>query len=143
MATVDLTDKAVIKGLGSHIVMQQTIDFAETNRTAADLLQLFHIGAGQVVERAQIHVETAEGGVLTVDLGDTTDPNGLVVAANGNSAGYYNSNQALTVGTPDAFTGYSQGKFFTADGTVDLLVNNNADAAKLHVSIQIADMSSP
>ena len=67
-------------------IIENIIDFAATNRAATNILQALSIGANTLVLQAGIDVLTAEGGTLTLDLGDGTDPDGWLDGINGNSA---------------------------------------------------------
>jgi hypothetical protein len=150
MATVDLTVggtsgyPAVKKG-GLYRITK-TVDFnanneGGANRSAADVLQLIDVPANTNVLAVGYVVETAEGGTLTFDLGDGDDVDGYVDGADGNAAGGGVSSLALTEGAPNTITGYSNGKYYSAADTIDMVVNNDADAAKITVVAFLMDLS--
>jgi len=119
---------------GLMVVGQETIDFSHKDfntSAASDVIQVMNIPAGTVVLKVYTHVVTAEGGTLTFDVGDGTDPNGWDDAVDGNSTGM----NATTEGT-DALAdslGAGAGKYYSADDTIDITLDNAADAAKIHL----------
>ncbi len=142
MATVDLTSNASISQVGSRaFVVSATVDFSETSRSQNDVLQLFDVAAGQRVVDVTAHVETAEGATFTFDIGDGADANGYLNNVNGNSAGYTGMELALAEGTPNTVSAYSDGKLYTSADTVDMVLDNNASTAKVHVRALIVDFS--
>lgn len=143
MSTIDLTDKelgAVHAGARSLVVLSNTIDFNENNAAALDVIQALKVGAGDVVLRTVVNVETVEGGTLTFDLGDGDDPNGYMDAVNGNALAITGSALTLTEGTPNTVAAYSGGKLYTAADTIDMVLDNAADAAVIKVSALVARM---
>lgn len=119
-----------------------TLDFAKINRSSADVLKLFNVYAGETVHNVVVDVETAEGGTATAEIGDTAvDPNGFVEAVNLNSAVISSQMKppVITQGTPSTIVpAYGLGKTYAAADTIDMLLNNNMDAALVHVGITIA-----
>ena len=105
-----------------------TLDFAVTNAGATDTFQLMNIPAGATVLSVIAVVETVEGGVATVDIGDAAlatryftnlDINALSGAATATPF-YQLAADVLTVTTDTAATG----------------------VAKLRVSVILADTAS-
>ncbi len=145
MATYDLT----VGGNGglsfasarTAFVLEREVDFAATNYAGTDVLQLIDIPAKTLVLTVVSDVVTAEGGTLTYDVGDGSDPDGFIDGANGNSVGTTASSLALTEGAPNTITGYSGGKFYAAADTLDMVINNAADAAKIRVRALCFDLS--
>lgn len=135
MATVDLTANTVISQVGHRkYVATNEIDFSLTSRAATDVLQLIDVVAGVRVDRIVVHVKTAEGGTLTFDCGDGTDPNGYLDAVNGNSAAYTSTISGSALG-------YTEGKIYAAADTIDITLDDAADAALIRVMADITDFS--
>ena len=135
MATKDYTqggDTGQVYG-GSYglNVRQKTIDFAKDNATAADVLQIFKVGANTWVDRVAVIVHTAQGSAGNIDVGDGSDVDGYIVDRDVNATGATVSTLALTEGTPNTVTGYSGGKFYTAADTIDAIPSINLTAAKI------------
>lgn len=144
MATQDLTTAASAArpfGASKKFMLEKTIDFNANNYGASDVLQLFDIKAGWRVDRVGVHVEVIEDSALTLDLGDDADPNGYLSAVDAAVLGYSESSLALTEGTPNAITGYSDGKLYTADDTLDMVLSAAANAGKVHVRVEVTDFS--
>ena len=143
MATVDLTvggSTGAASNLSGRIFTHfKELDFATTGRTAADVLQLFDIPARSFVQMVVWEVVTAEGGTFTFDIGDGSDVDGYIDGANGNSVAKGNMSLALTEAAPNTVTGYSNGKFYSAADTLDLLINDTVDAAKIRVWVVVLD----
>ena len=117
-----------LKHIGGHkIVAENILDFAEINVASADVVQALKIPAGAVVTSVRTRVLTAEGGAVTLDVGDEVDPNGWVAATNGNAA----ANVLIGAG---AFA--ANGKQYDAADTLDLIPSADLDAAKVHVSAE-------
>lgn len=102
---------------------------------AGDVLQVLDIPALTFVHAAGITLHTAEGGTLTLDLGDGDDADGWLDGVNGNATAptAYASTLVLAEGTPNTMTGYTEGKLYTAADTIDIVFVNAADAVVLDV----------
>lgn len=110
--------------------------------SATDTLAFVEVPAGTFVYRVMVRVLKVEGGTLTADIGDGTDPDGFVDGVDLNALGYNAGVAALTEGTPNTFTGYTGGKLYTADDTLDLLINNNtAETAVFDVFVFFANVN--
>ena len=112
------------------VVVQNEIDFSVTNASADDVVQVLRIPDDAVVLETHVVVVVAEGGTATADLGiagDASSTKGFDEAIDLNAAAgtVYSS----TKGT-DA---YAVGLRFTADGTIDLIPDNDLDTAKIKV----------
>ena len=107
-------------------MMAAMIDTAVQNLDANDIWQAITVPAGSIVVAVGAVILTAEGGTLTIDVGDGDDADGYLNDANGNSAGasYSSINGTLA---------YSGGRYYSAEDTIDVLANNAADAAKIVV----------
>ena len=107
-------------------MMAAMIDTAVKNLASGDIWQAITVPAGSIVVAVGAVILTAEGGTLTIDVGDGDDADGYLNDASGNSAGasYSSINGTLA---------YSGGRYYSAEDTIDVLANNAADAAKIVV----------
>jgi len=105
------------------------------NVTSGDTLQLLNIPAGVLVERVAIEMDTVEGAALTVDVGDGDDADGFLDGSDLNAAATKISSLVLVEAAPNTILGYSNGKFYLAADTLDMLFNNTADAAIFTVTV--------
>ena len=149
-----MTVKAIILVLAAHVAaginkvsaVSVTLDFAAitTARAAAgltalaatDVLEVIKIPANTLVTSVALNVTTAEGGTLTIDVGDGADPDGYLDGVNANTAAAYSL--APSAGTP---TGYADGKYYTAADTIDVTTVNAADAAVMTLTVVMVDCS--
>jgi hypothetical protein len=107
-------------------VIHNTLNFATTNASAADVIQALKVGAGMLVTSVRTKITTAEGGTATCDVGDGDDPNGYNDAADLNAAaGVIEKNLEA-----DA---YGVGKYYSADDTIDLTLDHDLDACVVEV----------
>lgn len=113
-------------------------DAGATALGAGDILQVIDLPAKTHVLVAGIDVTTAEGGTLTLDLGDGGDPDGYLDGVDGNVATSYASALTLAEGTPNTITGYSEGKYYSAADTIDLVMVNATDTAVMRVWALVA-----
>ncbi len=144
MATQDLT-----QGSGApagHLPvriysMERVLDFSSApgaipgNEAISEVLQLFNVPAKTRVIHVMVETLTAEGGAGTVDIGDGTDPNGFISAHDANAIGNSANSLALTEAAPNTVTGYSNGKYYSAADTIDMVLGAALDAAKLRVVV--------
>ena len=100
---------------------------------AADILEVIKVPAKTLVTHVALEVTTAEGGTLTLDVGDGDNPDGYLDGVNGNATAAY-----LTVAGTDAF---EAGKYYTAADTIDIVLNNAADAAVMTLTAVMVDCS--
>lgn len=139
MATIDnILGAAVapVEGLKATAKYQQVIDFAITNADADDRVNMLSIPANSLV-KIIFDVQTAEGGVLTFDVGDDSAPDNFVDGANGNSAGTLIGNGG--VGAAESAAAIE--KVYDAADTIRLTPKNAADAAKILVTAMVTDLS--
>lgn len=104
-----------------------------TALTSADILEVIRVPANTLVTNVALNVTTAEGGTLTVDVGDGDNPDGYLDGVNANATAAY-----LTVAGTDAF---EAGKYYTAADTIDIVLNNAADAAVMTLTAVMVDCS--
>ena len=95
---------------------------------AGDGIAALSIPAMTFVHSAGVNVLTAEGGTLTLDLGDADDPDGWLDGVDGNAIAAYAPTHVLTEGAPNVIIGYGKGKLYTVADTLDLITVNAADA---------------
>jgi len=101
------------------------LDFSLRNVSSADVVQALTIPNGATLYDVRTEVVTAEGGVATANIGDTADPNGWDDAANFNSTGF----NATVKGTDP----YALGRRLSAEGTIDIVPDNDLDTAVVRV----------
>ena len=100
---------------------------------ATDVLEVIRVPANTLVTNVALEVTTAEGGTLTIDVGDGDDPDGFLDGVNANTAAAY---------IPVAGTAaYEQGKYYTAADTIDVTTVNAADAAVMKLTAIMVDCS--
>ncbi len=145
------------KGTGAHTssgtyktgVLEVTLDFAKitTDRAAAgatalianDVIEALSIPAKTMVLAVGLDVTTAEGGTLTIDVGDASDPDGFLDGVNGNTAASYANSLVLAEAAPNTVVGYSNGKYYSAADTIDIKTINAADTAVVRLWAVVAD----
>jgi len=104
-----------------------------TALAAGDVLEVIKVPANTLVTHVALNVTTAEGGTLTVDVGDGDNPDGYLDGVNANATAAY-----LTVAGTDAF---EAGKFYTAADTIDIVTVNAADTAVMTLTAVMVDCS--
>jgi len=133
----------VAAGINKVSAVSVTLDFAAitTARAAAgltalaatDTLEVIKVPANTLVTNVVLNVTTAEGGTLTIDVGDGADPDGFIDGVNANTTAAY---------IPVAGTAaYEQGKYYTAADTIDVTTVNAADAAVMTLTVVMVDCS--
>ena len=133
----------VAKGINKVSTISVDLNFATitTERAAAgltaltsgDILEVIRVPANTLVTNVALNVTTAEGGTLTVDVGDGSNDDGYIDGVNANATAAY-----ITVAGSDA---YEQGRFYTAADTIDVKLNNAADAAVMTLTAVMVDCS--
>jgi len=126
---------------GGSFIVEKTIDFSETAYLATDVLEAIVVPDKHMVTLVQYEVETVEGAVLTFDIGDGVTTDGYLVGVNGNVIGSVATALVLVDGTPNTVLGYSNGKYYAANDSIDVTLNNNASVGKIHVRAVILDLS--
>lgn len=104
-------------------LLGNTLNTAVANQGAAAVAQLIDVEAGMFVMLVSVKVVTAEGGTLTVDVGDGSVTNRYIDGENGNAA-------ADTIYTSQNMTA---GTVYSAADTIDIISNDAADAAVLRL----------
>jgi len=109
------------------------VNFATTKEASGDTVQIMTIPKNMWIKGIMVYGVTAEGGTLTVDVKvDSTD---ILAGVNLNTTGVIAAYPNVT--STSAQTGY----FATAENTLDLLINNDADAAVAKVVVEYAMLS--
>lgn len=137
-------------GLTKVSRVEVTLDFAKiaTARSAAgaaavasgDVIEAIPLPAKSFVLAVGYDVTTAEGASATFDLGDGSDTDGYLNDISLNSVASGAMALALTEGTPNTIAGYSNGKYYSAADTIDVLVNSaSVDAAKVRIWALVMD----
>jgi hypothetical protein len=107
-----------------------------TALAATDVLEVVKIPANTLVLGVALNVTTAEGGTLTIDVGDGDDPDGYLDGVNANTTAAYITTPSA--GTP---TGLASGKYYTAEDTIDVTTVNAADTAVMSLTVVMVDCS--
>lgn len=133
----------VAKGINKVSTISVDLNFATitteraaaglTALTAGDVLEVIRVPANTLVTNVALNVTTAEGGTLTIDVGDGDNPDGYLDGVNANATAAY-----LTVAGTDAF---EAGKFYTAADTIDVVTVNAADTAVMTLTAVMVDCS--
>lgn len=132
MPTIDLTGgkfafPSDFGVAGKVTVLKNILDFKNNPAAQSDVVKALAIPAGTVVLSVCCKPTTLEGGTLTVDVGITggdTDGWGDGIDLNAN-AGTVQMSGALPA---------AGGVLYTTDETIDLLMNNAADAAVVEIA---------
>lgn len=112
---------------------------------AADVLEIIPVAAGTDVLKVGYEIIKPEGATFTFDLGDGTTPAGYLSNQDGNAAAgtVGRTTLALTEGTPNTVTSYSNGKLYTAADTIDIVLDHaSVDTAIIRVWAQVMFLKS-
>lgn len=112
-----------------------------TALTSGDVLEALPLPAKSLVMAVGLDVTTAEGGTLTIDVGDGSDTDGYLDGVDANTVASYASALALAEGTPNTVVGYGAGKYYSAADTIDVKLVNAADAAVVRLWALVVDAS--
>ena len=116
-------------GAGRTTVLSAIVDCSANNVAAADIVKLFDIPAGTLVQDLIAIVETAEGEALTLNLGDYLTETDAAVDADGYGAAVNANVEAATKATDTEALGYALGKYYAADSYIGALFSAAADTA--------------
>jgi len=105
-----------------------------TALTAGDVLEVIRVPANTLVTHVALNVTTAEGGTLTIDVGDGTDPDGYIDGVDANATAAY-------INDAGGAAALAHGKFYTAADTIDVTTVNAADAAVMTLTVMMVDCS--
>lgn len=124
-----------LKLLGGHKgVAENFLKFADNNVSASDVVEAIQIPKNAIVTHVRIEVITAEGGVVTLDVGDAVDPNGWVAAADGNAAA------GVIVGAGALAT---NGKRYTDVDTIDIIPSADLDTVEIYIQAEFVCVDIP
>ena len=128
------------EGTTKHYLVEVTLDFSETNASAADTVTVFDVKAKQLLLGMAVEVVTPEGGTATIDIGLTGgDVDAFIDGANINdTAG--SVHKSGDAGTNETIV-EDGGEMFTSADTIDMLVNNDLDTAVIKVFAWFMDLS--
>lgn len=135
----DMTPRAQ-EQLGNPYVITQTFNAATQNLAQNEIAQLIDVPAKSWVDIVQWEVLTVEGASRNFALGDGDTADGYVVSTTGNSlASGVSGPVALTEGTPNTVTRFTNGKYYATDDTIDLkaITSGGLTALKIKVSARI------
>lgn len=149
MATKDLTLGGTVlvseKDIPKFVLLQRTRDFsvAANTVTASDVLQMINVPAGFMALGVLVETQTVEQSTSTpCQVGDGADTDGWLTTAmcNLNSTSTDLSTEGLTFVSSTVTTNLSAyggvgGKFYPVADTIDVIPNNNLNAAKIRVGV--------
>lgn len=134
----------VAKGINKVSTISVDLNFATitteraaaglTALTAGDVLEVIRVPANTLVTHVALNVTTAEGGTLTIDVGDGTDPDGYIDGVDANATAAY-------INDAGGAAALAHGKFYTAADTIDVTTVNAADAAVMTLTAMMVDCS--
>lgn len=116
-------------------VQQLTIDFSKTPASSAEVLAAFIVPKNTWVMKIAWECVRAEGSAATVNIGDGATPAGYASAFSVNALAAGSNQLTLTEGTPNTITGFSNGKFYTATDTIDVIPSANLANAILKLAV--------
>ena len=122
MATQNNTTNAVKDG---YVVENVCSTFTLSGEGAGEVAQMYTVKKGEKVLDASIYT-AALGSGAQLELGDGTDPNGLVTATTANTAGLFRMNGV-----------FGAGKEYTADDTVDITTSGGAATGEVTINLAI------
>lgn len=130
-----------VNDFGKLFSKKVTLDTATTNVASGDVVKLMVVPKDTYILNVVANVTTAEGGTLTIDVGDYLTADDSAVDADGFLDGF-NGNSAAATATRDQLAedtttlGWAEGKFYRAAGSyIGALFNNAADAAVIDFHI--------
>lgn len=143
MATIDLrvggtTALPASESIRSKLLVQR-IRFAETTVTSSDVVSLFNIPAGCLVQGVYLTTVTAQGGAMTVNVGDAGSAVRYLASADINAT-------AGTMVAGDASTGSTAGAstlsyLYAAAGVIQLVTSGTPTIAVIDVKVLVLDLT--
>lgn len=134
--------------------VEKTVNFADAlgaggvagavGMSANDILPVINVPAGAfVLCSVNVLAASTDSSTRTIDVGDGADVDGFVDGADMKTTGRYGNTPAtaLTAATPDAVTGYSFGKYYAADDTIDIKAIQALTTGKVKVSALIFNLN--
>lgn len=140
MATIDMTrGMAGAASAEDNPFRRRTVDCSLQNLALNDIAKVIPVAAGEYVEWVAWKVVTPEGAVGTGEIGDGDDSNGFsgATAIDMNAEGMGATSVELTEGAPNTVAGYTGGKLYTADDTIDFKALAALDAAVIEIVAKV------
>lgn len=140
MALRDLTLGGTVsiseKDMPKMVLLQRSRDFsvAANTVTAADVLQMINVPAGFLAMGVLVETQTVEWSTSTpCQVGDGADTDGWLTTAMCN----LNSTSTDICSTTSAYGAAlsGRGKFYPVADTIDVIPNNDLDAAKIRLGV--------
>lgn len=144
MADVDLTTSVLGSSQAGRrgVQIYKIVYDAQENPLAAGGKVLLFKAKEQLVRSVRLVVDRAEGSAVTLDVGDATDTDGFIVDADGNDTDTDKvSTLALTEGTPNTVTGYSNGKFYATETAIQLTASIALDTLKATLYFEVVNLN--
>lgn len=109
--------------IASCVIFKELFDPAVKGVLAQnDISQLIKIPANTWVSGVRWLVEKVEGAARNFAIGDGANTSGWIATTTGNTlADGYSGPVSLTEGVPNTITGFSGGKYYSVDDTIDVL----------------------
>lgn len=92
---------------GRGLAVKVDVDTEVSNMGIGETLDLITIPAGTLVQGVTIDIQTVEGGVATIKIGDAADDAGFIAAADANVLGF--------TGSFEGAAAYVKGKIYAED----------------------------
>lgn len=118
--TASLVDHLSTQSTYPLVVREKIFDATKRPLAQNDVAELIAVKKGETVLRVEAEVLTADANAGTFEVGDGAGTSGYLTAVNAAAAGYTTMALRLTEGAPNTITGYTAGKHYTADDTIDL-----------------------
>jgi hypothetical protein len=121
-------------GAPAGVVVTKRIDCSVTPLTAA-VHEILNVPAGTLVARVSVKVTKADTGssTRTFDIGDGAAAAGYFSNVDAKTLAHACTGLALTEGTPNTVTGFSNGKFYATADTIDLTADHALSDAIIEV----------
>jgi len=126
---------------GRHFVVEFEIDCSVNPRAAADVVNAIRVPPGHRVAAVRLNTLVVAGLAGGIDVGDAVNSTGFIAVHNGNAVGASNMVAALTEGAPNTITGYSTGKVYDAEDTIDLVFAAADVLGKHRLTVELVDLS--
>lgn len=120
-------------------IINRIVDFSKTPATAAEVLAVLKVPANCLVSKVVVQVLRAEGSAGNIDTGDGSDPDGYLVDTSINALAAVATVLTPVEGAPNTFLGYTNGKFYTAADTIDIIPSIDLDFAIVSISALVFD----
>lgn len=109
------------RGLGNPYLVEQTIDYTEQVTIQNDIVEAIDVPAKTKVIDIFWEVLVVEGAARNFAIGDGATTDGYITTTNGNALATGSLALALTEAAPNTVTDYTNGKYYSAADTIDIL----------------------